>query len=720
MHTAVLAYSGSPLPRTFYARASSASGLAANPLCLLFLLLPVCAHANVPALAPIVIRDDGATPVLPHVTVESARADAAQQPGNVSVIDADDYRQSALLSLRDALSRSAGVFVQNPSGQDRAQLSIRGSGISTLYGLRGVRLLRDGLPLTRSDDYSDTAYLDPETAQLIEVYRGANALAYGASTLGGAINAISPTGYTLSGRELRLQVGSHGYRRATLRAGGVLDNGLDGYMAITGMRADGFREQSGQSIGRFQGSVGYQFSPRAEGRLSLTLERQRVDMPGPLSMQQLLDDPTQVAPGIRRTSAAVHTRPRSHVAYQHTLLLGDTDKLSMGAYYTHTRFDYPNAIMQLRHASTDYGVAWRHEVNRSWAGRDNRFVWGGMLGRGSGVNNTYGPVYLNNVLLDPRTGMLQDVDGTRHNIELYARNHTQLTPTLAVVVGAQAVSAYRSVRSYNPVPLVPNHPFAATGNTSAHYRAISPMAGLIWQPAGDAQFFTNLSRSAEPPTGVDFHTVVGTLEAQRATTLEVGTRGGDNAFAWELALYRSRVSQELLSIESPPGSGRMIASNIDSTWHSGVELTLNGTFAPAGLPGELAWGLAYTWNDFRFANDPTFGRNALPGIPRHYARLDLSYRHPSGFYAGPSLELASSRPVDQANTLYAPGYGIINLTVGYAAPNGRYRLYLDARNLTDRHYVASTDYVVNARGRDMLAFYPSLTRSLYAGVQFQW
>lgn len=708
------------MPPIRYTLASSVSGLAVNPLCLLFLLLPPSAQAQVPALAPIVIRDDGATPVMPHATAASARAEAALQPGNATVIEASDYQQSAVLSLRDALSRTAGVFVQNPAGQDRSQLSIRGSGISNLYGLRGVRLLRDGLPLTRSDDFSDTAYLDTETPHLIEVYRGANALAYGASTLGGAINVISATGYTNPGRELRLQAGSHNYRRATLRAGGVLDNGVDGYMAVTSMRTDGFREQSGQSIGRFQGNVGYQFSARSEGRLSLTLERQRVDMPGPITLQQLQDDPTAVEPGIRRTSAAVHTRPRSLVTYQHTLLLGEADKLSMGAYYTDTRFDYPNAIMQLRHASTDYGVAWRHEVNRQLAGRDNRFVWGGMLGRGTGVNNTYGPVYFNNVLLDPRTGMLQDVDGTRHNIELYARNHTQLTPTLAVVVGAQAVSAYRGVRSYNPVPLVPNHPFAATGNTSAHYRGISPMAGLIWEPVRNTQFFANLSRSVEPPTGVDFHTVTGTLEAQRATTLEVGTRGGDEALSWALALYRSRINQELLSIESPPGSGRIVSSNIDRTWHSGVELTLNGTVTAAGLPGAFAWGLAYTLNDFRFANDPTYGRNALPGIPRHYARLDLSYQHPSGFYAGPTLELASSRPVDQANTLYAPGYGIVNLTVGYAAPNGRYRLYLDARNLGNRHYVASTDYVVNARGRDMLAFYPGLTRSLYAGVQLQW
>src|SRR5690554_1545915 len=90
-------------------------------------------------------------------------------PGNVSVIPAETYRDGAVLGLSDALSKTPGVYTQNPSGQISARVSIRGSGITSPSGTRGVRLLRDGLPLGRTDDLGDSIYTDPLTADYIEV-----------------------------------------------------------------------------------------------------------------------------------------------------------------------------------------------------------------------------------------------------------------------------------------------------------------------------------------------------------------------------------------------------------------------------------------------------------------------------------------------------------------------------------------------------------------------
>src|SRR5690606_32959635 len=125
----------------------------------------------------------------------------------------------------------------------------------------------------------------------------------------------------------------------------------------------------------------------------------------------------------------------------------------------------------------------------------------------------------------------------------------------------------------------------------------------------------------------------------------------------------------------------------------------------SNLSGHLDWSMAYTWNDFRFDADPIFGNNRLPGIPTHVIQFDLRYQHPSGIFAGPSIEFASGWNVDQANTLRAPGYGILNASMGYQSPSNRWRIYIDLRNLTDRHYAAATEFTVDAQGQTDLPVY---------------
>src|SRR5690606_33896642 len=138
------------------------------------------------------------------------------------------------------------------------------------------------------------------------------------------------------------------------------------------------------------------------------------------------------------------------------------------------------------------------------------------------------------------------------------------------------------------------------------------------------------------PNSVAFHTQAGNLKAQRATTLEIGTRGGDADFGWDLALYKSWLKDELLEMPVPGNpAAPPLAYNVASTRHMGLELGLHGEIMLGTAPGKIAWNLAYTWNYFRFHNNERYGNNVLPGIPEHLARLDLVYRHPLGYYGGP-------------------------------------------------------------------------------------
>lgn len=661
-------------------------------------------------LDPIGVQGTGLDPA---AAVRASQLELKSVPGGASLVTSSQYREAAVIGVRDALSRTPGVYVQNPSGQVSAKVSIRGSGISASSGLRGIRLLRDGLPLGRSDDLGDSIYADPFGASHIEIYRGASSLRYGAATLGGAINLISPTGYSNPGIELRAEGGSDHYRQSQLRAGGVFDNGLDTFVSATGFRADGFREHSRQKTDRFYGNIGYRFSPTSKGRLHLTFEEYKIEMPGALTLDQLQDDPRAANPTNIHTQSRIHTSPRWHLAYQHDWQLGVADKLSLGMFHTGTRFD-SSTLLRVRYKATDYGIALRHELDRHLGDKAYELVWGANYSGGSSHNRTYTPDHWPGA-----SAQLESIDGTRSTFELFAESTLKVRSDLAVVAGVQAIWAKRHTDNKALTPLGSlSYP---GGRASADYSGFNPKLGVVWDVSANSQVFANISRSFEAPNSVAFHTPTGSLKAQRAATIEVGARGGDSGFGWDLALYNSWIRNELLeSLVAGNPALPPLAHNADSTRHLGMELGLHGQAQLGPVPGYLAWNLAYTWNRFQFQNDDLYGNNMLPSIPEHLARLDLIYRHPSGYYGGPNFEFASGWYVDQANTLKAPGYGIINFTIGYEAPGGRYRVFIDARNLADKYYATSTNYIVDARVQPSDVFYPGQTRAVFAGLQLNW
>ncbi|MGH8083360.1 MAG: TonB-dependent receptor plug domain-containing protein, partial [Lysobacter sp.] len=125
--------------------------------------------------------------------VERARERLDQRAGATSLVDGESYRDRRVGTLTDALGYAAGVFVQPRFGAEEARLSIRGSGLQRTFHGRGLELLQDGSPLNLADGGFDFQAVEPLSARYIEVYRGANALEFGAATLGGAINFVSPT-----------------------------------------------------------------------------------------------------------------------------------------------------------------------------------------------------------------------------------------------------------------------------------------------------------------------------------------------------------------------------------------------------------------------------------------------------------------------------------------------------------------------------------------------
>ena len=128
-------------------------------------------------------------------SVEQQRKQVELTPAAAHFIEAEEFRNRRAFTLRDVLAETPGVFVQERYGQE-LRLSVRGSGIARGFHLRGVEVLQDGIPVNLADGSGDFYQIDPLALRSVSVFPGGNALAYGASTLGGAINFVTPTAQT--------------------------------------------------------------------------------------------------------------------------------------------------------------------------------------------------------------------------------------------------------------------------------------------------------------------------------------------------------------------------------------------------------------------------------------------------------------------------------------------------------------------------------------------
>jgi len=659
-------------------------------------------------------------------------------PGGASVTDAESYKTGRAVTLKDALDYTPGVFVQPRFGAEEARVSIRGSGIQRTFHGRGLKLMQDGVPLNLADGGFDMQAVDPLAFDYIEVFRGANALRYGATTLGGAINFVSPTGYTAPPLQARFEYGSFETYRAQLSVAGV-EGPLDYFMTGTHFSTDGFREHSAQSNQRFFGNVGYKINDDVETRFFFSYVHTDSQLPGGISQAQLEADPSQSArnPFFRVVDYIDSNWKRDFDLYRvsntTTFDLGNDARFNVSSFYAYKHLDHP-ILFVIDQVSHDFGLDFNYVNESEVFGRKNQFVAGFVPTFGFVDDNRYANV------LGNRGAQISSDETTSANLDLYLENVHYLTDRFGLVGGGQVSYAIRNMED-KWAPSIATSP----NTLDQSYWGFSPKAGAIYDLTPDAQLFFNASRSFEPPTFGELAlgglggTNITTLDAQTATTVEAGSRGkmfGDRV-RYDAAYYFAWVDDELMQYTILPGLTRTI--NAGRTHHQGVELAmdvtlLDGIFSAGSSPGSvigkqviepvegdrLVFRHNYLWNNFHFNNDGQFNDNQMPGIPEHYYRAELVYEHPCGFYFGPNMEwVFTDYPVDSANTFYSSAYALLGLKAGFRTDRGL-SFYVEGRNLTDENYAATTDVMSVFNPASPNVFLPGDGRSVYFGLEYKF
>jgi len=661
-------------------------------------------------------------PVQVTVTRDAARP-TLDLPYAISRIVPDSGRPSLRhVSFDEMLLAIPGLAVANRSNPTQdPRISIRGFGARSAFGVRGVRVVRDGIPLTLPDGQTPIDYLDLESVGSIEVLRGSAGSLYG-NAAGGVVEVrtADPPSDAIAGRVTGTG-GSYGLKRWAGAAGGTA--GAIQYQGdLSRTDQDGYRlyarQQSTSGTARAMLSGG-------AGDLALTYtgyDTPTAENPGALTAAEMKSDPRQADPaqirkatrkavqqsqlGLtanRRSSSGVEWSAAAHFGWRGldnplTFAIVDVDRTTSGA---NARVTVPVRFLGLDH--------------RVSAGMDAQFQ---DDERKNFANCNFVPPLTQPTAACPvvsrERGVVQlDQRERVSGLGPFVRDEIAFSDRYRLTLGVRADYVQFRVGDHLITATNPDD----SGERTLH--AVSPLVGLVARVGALHSVYANLSTAFETPTATELANkpdgsagINPTLDPQYATTFEAGVKGvAFGRLRYDAALFATRVRDELIPFEVPGGAGRRYFRNAGSTRRRGGELGL------ASALGATTIGASYSYSNFAFedytvgAND--YGGNTIPGVPNQQLQGYVTYNW-RGWFGTVEGQTAGGMFMDDANTLRAGGWEVANARIGGRVTVAGMALVpvFGVSNLFDRAYAGSI--VVNAAaGR---YFEPSPGRTVYAGM----
>ena len=664
-------------------------------------------------LAPEIAVMGAVTVIGSKTDLDETRHRIALVPGSVAMIEPATLRATRQANLKDALQFTSGVYVQSRFGAaDESQISVRGSGLRDNFHARGINLLVNGMPYRNADGFTDFESLELLTTEAIQVYKGANALRYGGSTLGGAINFDTKTGYSAPPIGVFAQAGSYGFYKAQLESGATR-GGFDYYASYARTQLGGYRDWSDQKRDRANLHAGFRLSSKIDARAFYFFAHVKEHLPGSLTKAEFDSAPRSADPG-NVSGKWGRDYDLHHVGFQLRTQLSPTQRIDISPYLQYRDIDHP-IFQVISQVSRDLGAEIRYENTASLFGMNNRFT----LGAQPAAENLDNRQYVN--VAGEHGALTKDQRDEVSAFGVYAENVLSMTARLSGVVGARYERSTRKSKDY----------FLSNGDQSDSriYKPITPRVGMVYAlPGTDGQLFANVSRTFEPPLLLELNSLAVPgfidLRGQDALQYELGARGNRVGLAWDLAFYDVELKNEILNINVQPFPGAPFTvptyRNADRTRHRGIEAGLawqlpGAVFVRGAVDDHLVARVAYTLARFTFQRDSAYEGKDIPGAPSQHVSAELKYVHPSGFSIAPAVEwVPQSYYVNSDNTVKNDGWATLGVRAEWNIARAGLSAFVAGQNLGDRRYSGSVQ-VDNAAGK---FFEPSDGRTIYGGLRW--
>ncbi|HKA40659.1 MAG TPA: TonB-dependent receptor [Burkholderiales bacterium] len=684
--------------------------------------IPAAAQLKPPPAKPV---------VLDEVVVTATRVEESSfgLPVSIDRVDRSVIREDKpQVNLSETLNRVPGIVVQNRQNyaQD-LQIQSRGFGARSTFGVRGIRLIADGIPATMPDGQGQAATFSLGSADRIEVLRGPFSSMYG-NAAGGVIQiftADGPPEPTLSGG---LFAGSYDTWKAAVQFGGT--SGQFNYLGdISRFDTNGYRDHSSARRDQLNAKVKYDAGNR--GVLTMvvnSLDQPETQDPLGLTAAQVARNPRQADP-VAFTFNTRKSIAQTQLGVTYSLPLTAADVLEARAYAGDRQVTQYLAIPLATQAAATHsgGVV---DLDRGYGGAGLRWTHTAELA-GTQLIATAGVDYDNQD--ERRTGFINNngvtgalkrfEDDTVYDTDFYAQVEWRFAERWTLLAGVRHSRVEFDSKDYFIAPGNPND------SGSVGYVRTTPAAGLTFSLSPAVNLYGNIGRGFETPTFAELAYRSGgasglnfALRPAVSLNREVGLKSklGDS-MRLNIALFHINVTDEIV-VDTNSG-GRSTFKNASHTRREGVELAWDGRFK-YGFEAAFAYTLLnaqFTEPFTTVISTPSVVRtvnagNRLPGVPRQTAYGEVVWRYaPVGFHAGVEGRYVSKIYVNDPNTEAAPPYTVWTLRAGFEqrARNWRISEFVRVDNVFGRDYIGSV-IVAEANNR----FYePAPTRNHLVGVQ---
>jgi iron complex outermembrane receptor protein len=670
---------------------------------------------------PMALAQQVQTAPLDPVVVSASRTEQRRldAPAAIDAVQVDTFRAaSPLVNLSELTGAIPGLQVRDRQNfaQD-LQVSVRGFGTRSTFGVRGVRILVDGIPATMPDGQGQAATASLTSASRIEVLRGPLAQLYGNSA-GGVLQVFTkdPPVSTRPQFGLSVGAGSDDQRQLGVSIGGGTET-LGGMVDISRFSTDGYRDHSAAR----RTHINAKLVARPSSDTTVTAIVNKFDQPkaqDPLGLTRadFESNPRQVVP------AAITFDTRKSIEQQQAGIVLDhrlsaTDSLNARIYagqrdifqtlaFSGAALTSAGGVVDLDRDYGGIGLSWTRKT------RANGMPLNWTFGFEADTQKERRRGFVNN---NGTPGALRrDEDDSARNTDVFGQVDWTFDPQWRLIAGLRASQVRLSVDDHFVTAASPDD------SGSVRFRNTSPVAGLVWHATEAVNVYANLGRGFETPTLAESAYRAGatgpnlSLEASTSTQAEVGMKMKSGRHQVDLAVFNARSQNEI--VPSQVINGRSVFQNVDGVRRRGVEASWHASW------GTLGTRIGYTWLDASFRQAFTNAQggridagNRLPGAPEHSLYTEIEYRATDALTTALEMRVESKAYVDDVNSDTAPGYAVLNLRTGYEFRMGSARMNLFGRidNLLDKNYAGSV-IVNDGNGR---FFEPAPDRRLFVGLR---
>lgn len=663
--------------------------------------------------SPLVWADDLAQDitVLPTLHVEATRTDTTylQTPASVFRVDAPQLDTSSQVNLTEVVKGIPSLQIRNRENyaQD-LQLSMRGFGARSTFGVRGIRLYVDGIPATMPDGQGQTSNIDLSSLDHVEVLTGPFSSLYGNSS-GGTILTSTKEGQGKDSIELSYSGGSHDKSRAGL----VLQGGAKGanepsyVISSSYFDTDGYREHSGAEKVLNNAKLSWDLDDGSKINWITNYVKIHADDPQGLTREQWNANPKQVNDA-DNTYKVRKDIEQTQTGVTWSKPINDKNELYAMAYLGNRQVTQYQSIPKSTQEANDNQAGGVIDFERNYYGTDLRWTGKELLS-----NTTLSVGVALDAMDEDRKGfenfnadgiygvkgkLRRDEDNTLWNIDPYLQASWQFLPTWRLDTGVR----------YSNVHYKSKDNYLSNGDDSGKtdYSKILPSAALSWQILPELMAYVSYAKGFETPTFTEmaYQTDISKsgfnfdLKPSTSDTYETGLKSQNRLGDFTLAVFQTKTKNDIVSAGSL--DGRSTFRNADKTLREGVEFAWNKK-----LWRDLIATAIYTYLDATFdANVPEKlnqdgkvlasaipSGNVIPGIAKNQAYASLAWQPSHGLYGGLDVQYMDKVYVNDTNSDAAPSYSVTSANVGYAWVMGDWKVNSFARvdNLFDKNYAGS-------------------------------